>query len=72
MPPRKYDWEDIPNENQVKDKDNNGKWICCKVCDIKVKIRSQFSTTEWEHHCESSKHCSAVRNLNNNNNSRVT
>ena len=72
MPPRKYEWEDIPNKNCVKDKDENGKWICCKVCNIKIKIRSQFSTTEWKHHCESSNHCCAVRNLENNNNSKMT
>ncbi len=72
MPPRKYEWEDIPNKNCVKDKDENGKWICCKVCNNKIKIRSQFSTTEWKHHCESSNHCITGRNLDNNNNSKMT
>ena len=29
MPPKKFNWGDIPNINQVKDKDKNGKWFHC-------------------------------------------
>ena len=45
MPPKKRDWGDIPHMNDVIDKDANGKWIHCKVCDVRIRVRSQFSLT---------------------------
>ena len=62
MPPRKYECEDIPNENCVKDKDGNGKWIkydleiiLCKrvygtstvrTCDLFLKYLKEFFLQE--------------------------
>ena len=56
MPPKKFSWGDIPNLNEIKDKDKHGKWIHCKTCDVKIKVRCQFSLTEWRFHIDSIKH----------------
>ena len=56
MPPKKKSWGDIPDEQDVKDKDQNGKWIHCKVCDIQIRVRSQFSLTEWQLHTDGVRH----------------
>ena len=56
MPPKKFNWGDIPNIKHVKDKDKNGKWIHCKTCDVRIRVRSQFSFTEWQMHTDGVKH----------------
>ena len=58
MPPKKYSWGDIPNLNQIKDKDKDkdGKWIHCKMCDVRIKVQCQFSFTEWQMHTDGVKH----------------
>ena len=56
MPPKKVNWGDIHNSVEVKCKDVNGKWICCKICDVKIRVRSQFSLTEWKTHIDGVKH----------------
>ena len=56
MPPKKLSWGDIPNLSEVMDKDVNGKWIHCKTCNVTIKIRSQFSFTEWNMHTDGVKH----------------
>ena len=56
MPPKKIKWGEIPNESEIKEKDYNGKWICCKICDVRIKVCSQFSITEWQMHTDGLKH----------------
>ena len=56
MPPKKRSWGDIPHVNDVKDKDTNGKWIHCKICDVCIRVRSQFSMSEWQIHTDGIKH----------------
>ena len=56
MPPKKRSWGDIPHVNDVKDKDTNGKWIHCKICDVRIRVRSQFSMSEWQIHTDGIKH----------------
>ena len=56
MPPKKIKWGEIPNESEIMEKDRNGKWICCKLCDVRIKVRSQFSITEWQMHTDGLKH----------------
>ena len=56
MPPKKLKWGDIPNLSKVMDKDVNGKWIHCKMCDVRIKIRSQFSFIEWNMHTDGVNH----------------
>ena len=56
MPPKKVAWGDIPNLSEVKDKDMNGKWIRCKICDVKIRVQCQFSLTEWKTHTNGVKH----------------
>ena len=46
MPPKKRKWGEIPNEGEIMEKDHNGKWIRCKICDVRIKVHSQFSVTE--------------------------
>ena len=60
MPPKKVDWGDIPNDVYVKDKDHLGKWIECDICNIKIRIRSQFCFTEWDTHCSGVNHFQIV------------
>ena len=57
MPPKKRNWGDIPNINHVKEKDEDGKWIECCLCNIRIRVRSQFCLTEWSMHCSGIKHC---------------
>ena len=57
MPPKKRNWGDIPNINHVKEKDEDGKWIECCLCNIRIRVRSQFCLTEWSMHCSGTKHC---------------
>ena len=57
MPFKKVEWGDIPHETYVKDKDIMGKWIECDICNVKIRIRSQFCFTEWDTHCSGVKHC---------------
>ena len=62
MPPKKITWGDIPNSDFVKDKDNvNGRWIECRLCNVRIKVRATFGFTEWEHHCASTKHCDKLK-----------
>ena len=56
MPPKKFNWGDILDINQVKDKDRNGKWIHCETCNVRIRVRSQFSITEWQMHTDGVKH----------------
>ena len=56
MPPKKVSWGDIPNISEVDDKDVNGKWILCKICNVKIRICSQYSLTEWKMHIHGVKH----------------
>ena len=56
MPPKKRSWGDLPDANHVKDKDPNGRWIHYKICDIRFRVRSQFSFTEWQIHTSGVKH----------------
>ena len=56
MPPKKISWGDLPHINDIMDKDENGKWIHCKICDLRIRVRSQFSSTEWQLHTEGVKH----------------
>ena len=56
MARKKTEWGDIPNLSVVKNKDINGKWIRCKICDIKIKVRCQFSFTEWQMHTDGVRH----------------
>ena len=56
MPPKKIKWGEIPNESEIKEKDRNGKWIRCKLCDVRIKVRSQFSITECQIHTDGLKH----------------
>ena len=56
MPLKKIEWGDIPNIAYVKDKDLFGTWIECKICDVKICVRSQFCFTEWDTHCSGVKH----------------
>ena len=67
MPP-KIKWGEIPNESEIKEKDYNGKWIRCKICDIRIKVCSQFSVTKWQMHTDGVKHkelanSDAVKNI---------
>ena len=48
MPLKKVEWGDIANIAYVKDKDLFGTWIECKICDVKIRVRSQFCFTEWD------------------------
>ena len=34
----------------------NGKWIHCKTCNVKIRVCSQFSLTEWKMHTGSVKY----------------
>ena len=62
MPPKKITWGDVPNSDFVKDKDNvNGRWIECRLCNVRIKVRATFGFTEWEHHCASTKHCDKLK-----------
>ena len=54
---QKIEWDDIPNDIYIKQKDDLGKWIECNLCHIKILIRSQFCFTEWVTYCEGVKHC---------------
>ena len=54
---KKNEWCDIPHNTYVKDKDIMGKWIECDICNVKIRIRSQFCFTEWDTHCTGVKHC---------------
>ena len=56
MPYKKNAWGDIPHESYVKDKDDNGRWIVCDLCDIKIRCRSQYCFPEWVTHCSWVKH----------------
>ena len=56
MPLKKIEWGDIPNIAYVKDKDLFGTWIECKICDVKIRVRSQFCFTEWNTHYSGVKH----------------
>ena len=56
MPPKKIKWGDIPNLSEVMDKDVKGKWIHSKTCNFIIKVRSQFSFTEWNMHTGGVKH----------------
>ena len=56
MPLKKIEWGDIPNIAYVKDKDLFGTWIECKICDVKIRVRSQFCFTERDIHCSGVKH----------------
>ena len=56
MPLKKTEWGDVPNIAHVKDKDLFGTWIQYKICDVKIRIRSQFCFTEWDMHCSGVKH----------------
>ena len=56
MPPKKKCWGDIPNESEIEDRDVHGKWILCKICNIKIRIRAQYSLTEWKTHLDSVRH----------------
>ena len=56
MHPKKIKWGEIPNESKIKGKDRNGKWIHCKLCDVRIKVHSQFSITEWQMHTDGLKH----------------
>ena len=56
MSPKKLKWDNIPNLSEVKDKDVNRKWIYCKTCEVRIKVRSQFSFTEWQMHTDGVKH----------------
>ena len=40
----------------MQDKDVNGKWIHYKTCNVKIRIRSQFSLTEWKMYTGGVKH----------------
>ena len=56
MPPKKLKWGDILNISEVIDKDVKGKWIHCKMCNVIIKVRSQFSFTEWNMHTDGVQH----------------
>ena len=56
MPPKKFNWGDIPNINQVKAKDKNRKRIHCITCNVRIRVRSQFSFTECQLHTNGVKH----------------
>ena len=56
MPPKKVAWGDIPNLSEVKDKDMNGKWIRCKIYDVKIRVWCQFSLAECKKHTDGVKH----------------
>ena len=56
MAPKKITWGDLPNVIEVQDKDVNGKWIHCKTCNVKIRVCSQFSLTEWKMHTSGVKH----------------
>ena len=57
MPFKRVEWGDIPHDTYIKNKDTLGRWIECDICDVKIRIRSQFCFTEWETHCSGVKHC---------------
>ena len=57
MPLKKTEWGDVPHIEYVKERDVFGTWIQCGICDVKIRIRSQFCFTEWEMHCSGVKHC---------------
>ena len=57
MPPKKFTWGDVPNNEFVKKKDeDNGTWIECSLCHVVIKVRATFAFTEWVNHCSSNKH----------------
>ena len=37
-------------------KNVNGKWIHCKMCDVRIKVRSQFCVTKWQMYTDGVKH----------------
>ena len=62
MPPKKRSWGDIPHINDIKDMDTNGKWIHCKICVVRIRVRSQFSASEWQIHTGGVKHTQLSNN----------
>ena len=72
MPPKKFQWKDIPHQNHVKNKDDLGKWIECAICNITIRIRAQYGFTEWKTHCEGVKHCKLINGNDPNNASKIT
>ena len=56
MPLKKVEWGDIPNIECVTERDLFGTWIECNICDVKIRVRSQFCFTEWNTHCSGVKH----------------
>ena len=56
MPPKRTNWGDIPQLAHVKDKDPQGKWIECSLCELRIKVRAPYGMTEWVNHCDSTKH----------------
>ena len=56
MPPTKVCWGDIPNESDIEVRDVHGKWIHCKICNVRIRIRAQYSLTEWKTHLDSVRH----------------
>ena len=56
MPPKKRSWGDIPHIDDIEDMDTNGKLIHCKICDVRIRVRSQFSSSEWQIHTDGVKH----------------
>ena len=47
MPFKKVEWGDIQHDICIKDNDHMGKWIECDICDVEIRVRSQFCFTDY-------------------------
>ena len=60
MPSEKNTWDDVPNNDHVKDKDKDKdiveKWIKCNACNVSIIVRIQFSFIESNKNCSSTKY----------------